>query len=149
MPIEFSMFRSVPPRRPRPSLYGEIAATIRRQVEDGLLRPGDRLPSEKDMRHEYGVGNDTVRDALAVLRNEGLIVSEQGQRHQVRVPPRRELVWLRPGERALARMPTPDERDDHDIAFGIPVFVVGGVLYPADRFELASRRPRRTNRLQE
>jgi DNA-binding GntR family transcriptional regulator len=148
MPISVHMFRRMSPRRPRSSLYGEIAAAIRRQVLDGTLRPGDRLPSEKDMRHEFGVGQDTVRDALAVLRNEGLIVSEQGRRHQIRVPPRRQLVWLRPGERASARMPTPEERAEHDIAIGIPVLVVGAAVYPADRFELSTRRPRAGNQLQ-
>jgi GntR family transcriptional regulator len=141
MTIEFSMFRAVPPRRRRYSLYGEIAAAIRRYIVEGRWRPGDRLPAEKDIEYEFGAGNEAVRDALAVLRNEGLIVSKQGQRHQVRVPPKRELVWLRPGERATARMPTPDERDDHDITLGIPVFVVGGVLYAADRFELVSPLP--------
>jgi DNA-binding FadR family transcriptional regulator len=139
MPIGFHMFPGMAPRRPRSSLYSEIAAAIRQQVFEGKLRPGDLLPSEKDMRHEYDVGQDTVRDALAVLRNEGLIVSEQGRRHQIRVPPTRELVWLRPGQRAIARMPTPDERDEHDIALGIPVLVVGDRVYPADRYEVTRR----------
>jgi DNA-binding FadR family transcriptional regulator len=131
------MFRTVTRRRPRTSLYSEIAAVIRQQIHDGVLRVGDRLPSEKDMRYNFDVSNDTVREALAVLRNEGLIVSEQGKRHLIRVPPTRQPVWLRAGERATARMPTPDERFDHDITLGIPVFVIGDAIYPADRFEVA------------
>jgi DNA-binding GntR family transcriptional regulator len=138
MPMTIHMFRRVISRRARSSLYREVAAAIRQRVAEGLLRPGDRLPSEDYLRHEFGTGRDTIRDAIAVLRNEGLVVSVQGRRHEIRTPPQRERVPLRVGESATARMPTPDECAQLDIDSGIPVIVVGDEIYPADRYELAA-----------
>lgn len=44
------------------------------------------LPPEQELAVEFSVGRDTVRDALAVLRGEGLIEARRGFRACVRVP---------------------------------------------------------------
>jgi DNA-binding FadR family transcriptional regulator len=120
------------------SLYEQVADALRRKIKAGELAPGDKLPSEKYLAEEYGVGRDTVRDAIAHLRKEGLIDTRRGHRTTVRKPPERELVLLRPGERVYARMPTPEECQEFAIGVeieGVPVLVVGDTVYPADRFE--------------
>jgi hypothetical protein len=45
----------------------------------GFLRPGARLPAERDLAAEYGVSADTVRRAIAVLRERALIVTLTGR----------------------------------------------------------------------
>lgn len=66
-----------------------IADDLRGQIESGRYRPGDRLPGLPDLADSYGVSLVTVRHAIAKLRQEGLVVSQQGRgnfvRQQVRV----------------------------------------------------------------
>ncbi|UCD79184.1 MAG: FadR family transcriptional regulator [Desulfobacterales bacterium] len=54
-------------------LYEEIAEQIKDAILDGHLKPNDRLPSERDLCEMFGVGRPTVREALRVLDNMGLI----------------------------------------------------------------------------
>jgi DNA-binding GntR family transcriptional regulator len=48
---------------------------IAHQIDSGQLRPGDRLPGEKDLAEEHGVALGTVRRALVELRDRGLVVT--------------------------------------------------------------------------
>jgi DNA-binding GntR family transcriptional regulator len=65
-------------------MYRRIAEDLRRRIESGELPPGARLPSEEDLREEYGpdgssVSRNTVRDALRLLVSRGLIETRPGQ----------------------------------------------------------------------
>lgn len=64
--------------------YEEIAAVIRQQIEDGKLRPGDRLPSTKELCEHFNVGRSTMREALSALKAIGLIDIRQGEGTAVR-----------------------------------------------------------------
>lgn len=56
--------------------YRQIAAWLRGRIEAGDFRPGgDPLPSEKDLQEFFEVSRDTARRAVAVLREEGLVVT--------------------------------------------------------------------------
>jgi Cof subfamily protein (haloacid dehalogenase superfamily) len=57
----------------------EVARQIRGLLVGGRLAPGDRLPSERDLAEELGVGRPAVREALRDLRAEGLIVTGRGR----------------------------------------------------------------------
>lgn len=59
--------------------YLKITDDLRKQIADGVLAPGQQLPSEKQIREEYDVSVTVVRAAMGQLRAEGLIVSRQGQ----------------------------------------------------------------------
>jgi GntR family transcriptional regulator len=58
--------------------YQEIADRLRAQIASGALEPGRRLPSEPDLAAEYDASRNTVRLAIALLINQGLVVSRQG-----------------------------------------------------------------------
>lgn len=56
--------------------YQQLAAILRGRIADGAI--AGRLPSEKALAQEYGVAIGTVRKAMAVLRDEGLIYTARG-----------------------------------------------------------------------
>jgi GntR family transcriptional regulator len=58
--------------------YRTIAAELRSQITAGELGAGAVLPSEADLAGSYGVSRVTVRKALEVLRDEGIVGSRQG-----------------------------------------------------------------------
>jgi GntR family transcriptional regulator len=80
------------------ALYRQLADLIREQIISGALAPGQDLPSEAALAYEHNVGRDTVRDALAVLRAEGLIVTERGRPAYVTDPGDVDTVTLGPGD---------------------------------------------------
>jgi GntR family transcriptional repressor for pyruvate dehydrogenase complex len=61
---------------------GKISHAIGRQVEElilqGVLRPGERLPSERELAETMDVSRPTLREALADLETRGLIVTKPG-----------------------------------------------------------------------
>ena len=62
-----------------------IATAITDQVEElilqGVLRPGDRLPSERDLSEQFDVSRPTLREALDDLAERGLIATRPGGGH--------------------------------------------------------------------
>jgi len=61
-----------------PKSSREIAAHLRRQIQDGLLAPGDQLPTRAELRDRYGVARQTAYAALNILREEGLVSTRAG-----------------------------------------------------------------------
>jgi DNA-binding GntR family transcriptional regulator len=64
--------------------YIHIADDLRSRILDGALRAGDKLPTEAELMEDYGVSRIVVRQAVDVLRNEGLVVSQRGSGTYVR-----------------------------------------------------------------
>lgn len=58
--------------------YHRAADELRRQIREGALAAGERIPAETALAERYRVSVPTIRQALAVLRAEGLIESRQG-----------------------------------------------------------------------
>jgi len=56
-----------------------VVRRIRAAIILGLLSDGDRLPREADLARELGVSNFCLREALRVLRDDGLIITRQGK----------------------------------------------------------------------
>ncbi|GAA5105014.1 GntR family transcriptional regulator [Nocardia iowensis] len=69
-----------------PAKYELIANEIRRRISAGELQAGDRVPGETVLTEEFRVSVPTVRQALAVLRHEGLIEAKHGVGTYVRTP---------------------------------------------------------------
>ena len=65
-------------RLPERALPNEIAASIHGQIQRGELRPGDRLPSERELCERFGVSRSVVREGLSQLKSDGLIEARRG-----------------------------------------------------------------------
>lgn len=62
-------------RRPK---YQRIADTLREAIQSGEYGPGDRLPGENELMAAHGVARMTARQALSVLRDEGVAEARKG-----------------------------------------------------------------------
>ena len=61
----------------------QIAEQIRKSIVDGLLRPGQRLPSERDLAAQFEVTRTTLREALKKLESLKLVFIRHGDRATV------------------------------------------------------------------
>lgn len=74
-------------------LYSQIASSLRREVEIGMWPVGAKLPSISQMADRFGVANQTMRQAVGLLEDEGLVLRRQGVGTVVQNNPR-DLHWL-------------------------------------------------------
>lgn len=58
--------------------YEGILGHIHQLVEDGVLKPGDKLPSERKLAERFRVGRSSVRDAIRILEVRGVVKARQG-----------------------------------------------------------------------
>lgn len=66
--------------------YRQVLDILAGRIGDGYYHRdgrGGRLPTQKQMREEFGVGNLTLRFALAILEDRGLITSRRGKAYFV------------------------------------------------------------------
>lgn len=68
-------FRPLAPPR---NLTDEVVGRLAAEITGGGLQPGARLPTEQAMMSAMGVSRTVVREAVAALRAEGLVVTRQG-----------------------------------------------------------------------
>ncbi len=120
-------------------VYRQLARILRDQIQAGALHPGAALPSEAALSQTFGVGRDAVRDALASLRSEGLVITTRGIGTFVREPASEVTILRRGiGTRIAARVATADERLHLTLPEGTAVLVVTqpgqpDEVLPADR----------------
>lgn len=105
------------------SLYEQLAALLRAQIDAGAF-PKGRLPSETALRQTHGLARDTVRKAVALLRQEGLVVVERGRGVAIRTDDQKARVRVPRGSRVDSRMPSPDEVAKHQMPEGVPMLVL-------------------------
>jgi GntR family transcriptional regulator len=60
-------------------LYRQLADILREMITSGELEPRSLLPSESHLQQEHGVSRGTVRTAMGILRDEGLVVTISGR----------------------------------------------------------------------
>jgi DNA-binding GntR family transcriptional regulator len=77
----------------RTPIYQTIADTLAERIGSGTYEPTKRLPSESQLCAEFGVSPLTVRKAVSILANQGLVWSEQGRGTFVRSPSLSDAVF--------------------------------------------------------
>ena len=89
------MLISISEEDPRP-IYLQIAADIKDQIRIGDLKPGDELPSVRELADSLDVNLHTVHRAYQKLREQGVIRMRLGQRASVaplrQAPPGKEAI---------------------------------------------------------
>ena len=67
-----------PSRTPGVSQTDVVVESIRQMLIDGRLRPGDRLPVEKDLAAAFGVSRNPLREGVRALSMMGVLETRQG-----------------------------------------------------------------------
>ncbi|HYS80574.1 MAG TPA: FadR/GntR family transcriptional regulator [Anaeromyxobacteraceae bacterium] len=75
MDAEHLTFTAVRKKR----LFEDLARQIQKLIVDGVLKPGDRLPPERQLAELFGVSRNSVRDAIRVLELTGMVIARQGE----------------------------------------------------------------------
>jgi DNA-binding LacI/PurR family transcriptional regulator len=83
------------------SRYAQLISHFREQILDGSLPAGARLPTELDLAEEHQISRGTVRQAMSVLVNEGLLERVRGRGTFVRPLPPASIQSPRTAERRI------------------------------------------------
>ncbi|MFI2711917.1 winged helix-turn-helix domain-containing protein [Micromonospora sp. NPDC018662] len=67
-------------------LYQQIADDITRQIESGVLKPGDRLPSTRQLCDIYEVSETVIRFVMIQLKARNLVYGQPGRGVYVNPP---------------------------------------------------------------
>ncbi|MFI6228495.1 GntR family transcriptional regulator [Micromonospora echinospora] len=67
-----------------PPSYQRVVDDLRSRILAGELAPGDKLPTERELQQRWGFSTTVVKNALALLRSEGLIEGRRGSGNYVR-----------------------------------------------------------------
>jgi GntR family transcriptional regulator, sialic acid-inducible nan operon repressor len=76
----------------RRKLYEEVVARLEALIREDELKPGDPLPSERQLMEHFGVGRPAIREALFALHRMGLVVVANGERPRVSSPTPKTLL---------------------------------------------------------
>lgn len=82
--------------RSRVPLYVQLASVMRQRIESGHWGEGDKISTIEELESEFGVARVTVRQAIEMLREEGLLDAQQGRGTFVSGKPKKKH-WLNLG----------------------------------------------------
>lgn len=72
--------------------YQLVALGIERRIMEGVYKVGQQLPSELDLAKQLGVNRSTVREAIRVLEQNGLVFRKSARRLVISVPREEDLA---------------------------------------------------------
>src|SRR5215212_8761174 len=75
-------------------LYFQVAEQLERAIFDGMLAPGDRIANEVALADQLGLSRPTMRQAIQLLVDKGMLVRKRGVGTQVVNAPIRRTVEL-------------------------------------------------------
>lgn len=100
-------------------LYHQVVDSLRRRIAAGEWAAGGRLPSVVDLAADYAIGEGTIRRAVNVLVDAGLVEVKKGRRPRLlRAPEEREAVLLPPGADVWVDAATLAEVREHGLPKG-------------------------------
>lgn len=104
--------------------YRQVAEGLRMRIAKGVYGPGGTLESEAELGRLFGVSRITVRKALDLLREEGIVTSRKGSGWSIAVDPVRQMLGTFPTVEASLR--------DDGVAFRRRVLEFGFVSAPSE-----------------
>lgn len=66
-------------RKSGSALWQQIGEALERQIKEGVLPPGARMPTEAELMRQFDVSRSTIRRAMSTLEERGLVRIEQGR----------------------------------------------------------------------
>lgn len=75
-------------------LSQQVSRLLLEEIRSGAFQPGDRLPTETDLAEQYGISRTVIREALASLKDDGILESKQGRGIFVKDPSERRAFRL-------------------------------------------------------
>ena len=60
-------------------LYEQICSSVRRAISTGLIQPGEKLPSVRELAAQLAINPNTIQRAYRTLEDEGWIISSAGR----------------------------------------------------------------------
>ena len=109
------------------SAVAEAVARLGQAIAIGLLRPGDQLPRETKLARSLGISVVTLREALAILREAGLVETRRGRSGGTFVS------GSLPRAAAIPASPLPPEAELRDFSDYRPVLEGGAAALAAER----------------
>ncbi|MDP9798762.1 DNA-binding transcriptional regulator YhcF (GntR family)/predicted kinase [Catenuloplanes nepalensis] len=85
-----------PPLSRGESLHQQVARNIRNDIEAGVLRDGDVLPSTRELAERWDVSVFTISEAMRLLAEEGLVISKSRSKRYVHAPGQDRKADIRP-----------------------------------------------------
>jgi DNA-binding GntR family transcriptional regulator len=73
--------------------YSQLVDILQEQIARGIFKPGDLLPSESQLCEQYGLSPMTIRRAISILLDRGLVTTAQGQGTFVKAPDINEAIF--------------------------------------------------------
>lgn len=139
--------------KPAGPLYQRLMELLQEEIDAGRLKPGDQVPSERELADQYSMSRMTVRHALTELVNEGILYRQQGKGTFVALPKIRQKLGgltsftedmvsrgLRPGAHVLSVQVVPAPyRVRH--ALGLPDDAAAAEVLRVERLRLADGEP--------
>lgn len=74
-------------------IYFQIEELIKRQIADGVLKPGEALPSERELADQYEISRMTVRQGISNLVQQNKLYREKGKGTFVSWPKNRAATF--------------------------------------------------------
>ncbi|MBC7319449.1 GntR family transcriptional regulator [bacterium] len=78
MKLQINEVKGLDKNSPIP-LYYQLKEILLNRIRNGEVKEGGFLPTEEELCREFGVSRGTVRKAIAELKEEGYVISEQGK----------------------------------------------------------------------
>jgi DNA-binding GntR family transcriptional regulator len=115
--------------------YAQLASFLRLYIVAAQLAPGTQLPSEPELAQRWAVSRETVRKAMALVRDMGLADTRRGVGHFVKRRPTMRRVVLAPGSVVTLRVLSAGEQASPGDIYAYHVAVPGQppVAYPVAR----------------
>ncbi len=98
--------------------YEQIVDQLAELIRKGALKPGDRLPSERDLARRFGVGRPTLRQAITLLAGAGVLGVKPGSGIYLRQP---VDAWGSPNNPMAMMLITADPNFEHILELRIAI----------------------------